>query len=204
MHPFLWIIWVFCTGFNQEIQIYTVMGTRRGKSICCKVEYNDYRRAQCRRCWEGRAFLYLSRLVSNMFPWLQESCGGGEPDAEQTKRISSPREKTRLWGWITTDGASAIGVKQRQNADDDSANVWRRGSRCHDQQSVSFWLMQKKKKKLHCKHLLSIDNQLFYRHKFWVITNSFWWGSCSTWLWGRINNGKQMREVWESDEAPVS
>lgn len=148
MHPFLWIIWVFCTGFNQEIQIYTVMGTRRGKSICCKVEYNDYRRAQCRRCWEGRAFLYLSRLVSNMFPWLQESCGGGEPDAEQTKRISSPREKTRLWGWITTDGASAIGVKQRQNADDDSANVWRRGSRCHDQQSVSFWLVQKKKKKV--------------------------------------------------------
>lgn len=34
--------------------------------------------------------------------------------------------------------------------------------------------------------------KLFNRHKFWTITNIFWWGSCSTWLQGRVNNGKQM------------
>lgn len=116
-------------------------GTKWGKSICCKVEYNGYLRAQCQRCWEGWEFLYLGRLVRTMFPWLQKSCGGGEPDAEQTKRISSPREKTWLWGWITTEGASANGVKQRQNADDHSVNAWWCGSRCRYQQSLSFWLV---------------------------------------------------------------
>lgn len=108
--------------------------------------------------------IYLSRLVRNMFPWLQRSWGGGEPDAEQTKRISSPREKTWLWGWITTDGASAIGVKQRQNADDDSVNVSWRGLRCHYQHWGSGFVLHLhpgwfKKKKLinYYKHLSTVD-----------------------------------------------
>lgn len=83
-----------------------------------KVECNDSWRPLCGVL--SGLFPYLGRLVRNMFAWLQKSCGGGEPDAVQTRRISSPWEKAWLWGWTTTDGASAIGVKQRQNADDDS------------------------------------------------------------------------------------
>lgn len=63
---------------------------------------------------------YLGRLVRNMFPWLQKSWGGGEPDAEQTRRISAPREKAWLWGRTTTEGGSAKGVKQNADDDDDS------------------------------------------------------------------------------------
>lgn len=85
-----------------------------------KVECNDSPSPLCRRCWVGWEFPYLGRLVRNMFPWLQKSWGGGEPDAEQTRRMSSPREKAWRWGWTTTDGASTVGVKHRQEADDDS------------------------------------------------------------------------------------
>lgn len=73
-----------------------------------KLECNDFLRPLCWRCWVGWEFPYLGRLVRNMFPWLQKSWGGGEPDAEQMRRISSPREKAWLWGWTTTEGASTI------------------------------------------------------------------------------------------------
>ena len=79
-----------------------------------EVEYNDSLTPLRRRCWVGWEFPYLGRLVRSMFPWLQNSWGGGEPDAEQTRRISSPRENAWLCGWTTTEGASASGVKQRQ------------------------------------------------------------------------------------------
>lgn len=118
------------------------------------VECNDSRRPLCRRCWVGWESPYLCRLVRNMFPWLQKSCGGGEPDAEQTKRISSPREKVWLCGWTITDGASTIGVKQRQNADGDSGpfviynfpitslNAWWWGLQCHYQHSIPEFIMR--------------------------------------------------------------
>lgn len=90
-----------------------------------KVECNDSWRPLCRRCWVGWEFPYLGRLVRNMFPWLQKSCGGGEPDAVQTKRISSPREKAWLWGWTATDGASKIGGKTQRMSQEHASTAWR-------------------------------------------------------------------------------
>lgn len=90
-----------------------------------KVECNDSWRPLRRRCWVGWEFPYLGRLVRNMFPWLQKSCGGGEPDAVQTKRISSPREKAWLWGWTATDGASKIGGKMQRMSQDHASTAWR-------------------------------------------------------------------------------
>ena len=39
------------------------------------------------QCW------HLWLLVMNMFPWLQKSFGGGDPEAEQDKMTSDPSVK---------------------------------------------------------------------------------------------------------------
>lgn len=80
-----------------------------------QVERNDSLSPLCQRCRVGWEFpSYLGRLVRNTLPWLQKSRGGGEPDAEQTRRISSPWEKARDCGCTTTEGASAVEIKGRQ------------------------------------------------------------------------------------------
>lgn len=45
-------------------------------------------------------------LDKKMLPWLQETFGGGDPDAEQEMWTSAPREKLCVCGETTTDGAS--------------------------------------------------------------------------------------------------
>lgn len=102
--------------------------------------------------WACVGFPYLGRLLTNTFPWLQKSCGGGEPDAEQTKRISSPRKKSWLWGWITTDGASTDGIKQ--------ANCWRLLSKC-----LMTWVT---------KSLPALSVWLYFIFTFWLFFKLLW------------------------------